>query len=316
MGFGGPHAGFMAVRDELKRSMPGRLVGVTVDAQGNPAYRLALQTREQHIRREKATSNICTAQVLLAVMASMYAVYHGPQGLARIARRVNRLTAILRAGLERLGFAPQGGVFFDTITVNVGDQLAAIESRAQAARMNFRRVDAARLGISLDEVTTSADVTAILQVFAGQAMPFKVADLDRVVPSSMPAAMLRQSAYLAHPVFNRYHSETEMLRYLRQLADKDVALDRSMIPLGSCTMKLNATSEMIPVTWMEFGHIHPFAPAEQWPGYREMIEGLEARLARATGYAAVSLQPNAGSQGEYAGLLIIKAYHESRGEGH
>ena len=316
VGFGGPHAGYMAVRDELKRSMPGRLVGVTVDSSGQTAYRLALQTREQHIRREKATSNICTAQVLLAVMASMYAVYHGPVGLERIATRVQRLTAILRAGLERLGFKLGAGPFFDTVIVEAAGQRDAIVERSRAARMNFRRADGNRLGISLDETTTAADVAAIWQVFAGQPAGFSPVDLEGGLPAPVPQALRRASAFLMHPVFNRHHSETEMLRYLRRLADKDVALDRSMIPLGSCTMKLNATSEMIPVGWQEFAHVHPFAPAEQWRGYRELIEGLEERLAKATGYAAVSLQPNAGSQGEYAGLLVIRAWHESRGEGH
>src|SRR5471032_764386 len=242
MGFGGPHAGFMATRDAIKRSMPGRLVGISVDAQGKPAYRLALQTREQHIRREKATSNICTAQVLLAVMASMYAVYHGPAGLARIARRVNRLAAILSAGLERIGFKTHANAFFDTVTVATGGRLAAIVERSLAARMNFRAVDGDRLGISLDEATTRADVEAILEVFAGRTVEFTVADLEDAARETVPAALARRSAYLTHPVFNRHHSETAMLRYLRRLADKDVALDRSMIPLGSCTMKLNATS--------------------------------------------------------------------------
>jgi len=316
MGYGGPHAGYMAVRDELKRSMPGRLVGVTVDSNGDPAYRLALQTREQHIRREKATSNICTAQVLLAVMASMYAVYHGPAGLKRIALRVQRLAAILRAGLQRLGLDVGAGAVFDTVTVDVGTQQAAILGRARAARMNFRVVDGRRLGVSLDETTVGADVAAIWDAFAGRAAGFSVEEIERTLEPPIPTALARASAFLTHPVFNRHHSETEMLRYLRRLADKDVALDRSMIPLGSCTMKLNATSEMIPVTWREFAHIHPFAPAEQARGYREMIEDLEARLAAATGYAAVSIQPNAGSQGEYAGLLVIKKWHESRGEGH
>ena len=313
MGFGGPHAAYFAVRDELKRSMPGRLVGVTVDAGGKPALRLALQTREQHIRREKATSNICTAQVLLAVMASMYAVYHGSEGLARIARRTHRLAAILRAGLARLGFAVRPAAFFDTITVDVPGRLEAIVARSREARMNFRRMAGERLGISLDETTTRADVEAILAVFAlGSPAPL-VSDLE-ATPDAIPAPLLRESQFLSHPVFNRHHSETEMLRYLRRLADRDVALDRSMIPLGSCTMKLNATSEMIPVGWREFAHIHPFAPSAQWRGYRQLIEGLEERLAKATGYAAVSLQPNAGSQGEYAGLLAIRAWHASRGE--
>ncbi|HSS26866.1 MAG TPA: aminomethyl-transferring glycine dehydrogenase, partial [Usitatibacter sp.] len=316
MGFGGPHAAYMATRDELKRNMPGRLVGVSVDAQGNRAYRLALQTREQHIRREKATSNICTAQVLLAVMASMYAVYHGPQGIERIARRVQRLTAILKAGLESLGFSVETRTPFDTITIAAGPKANGVLERALAARMNFRLLAGGRIGISLDETTTSADVEAIWAVFAGRAAPLAAAELDRTVNAAAPAALARTTPYLTHPVFNRHHSETEMLRYLRSLADKDVALDRSMIPLGSCTMKLNATSEMIPVAWREFGHMHPFAPADQWEGYREMIEGLEKRLAQATGYAAVSIQPNAGSQGEYAGLLIIRKWHASRGEGH
>jgi glycine dehydrogenase len=287
-----------------------------VDAQGNTAYRLALQTREQHIRREKATSNICTAQVLLAVMASMYAVYHGPEGLARIARRVNRLAAILAAGLEKIGFAAGSRAFFDTVTVAAGAKLAAIVERGVAARMNFRLAGGGRLGISLDETTTRADVEALWAVFAGGPVGFTVGDLEGSARDPIPAGLVRRSTYLTHPVFNRHRSETEMLRYLRSLADKDVALDRSMIPLGSCTMKLNATSEMIPVTWREFAHIHPFAPAAQWHGYRELIGDLESRLAKATGYAAVSIQPNAGSQGEYAGLLIIEAWHRSRGEGH
>jgi glycine dehydrogenase len=316
VGFGGPHAAFMATRDELKRNMPGRLVGVTVDAQGHTAYRLALQTREQHIRREKATSNICTAQVLLAVMASMYAVYHGPRGVERIARRVHRLTAILKAGLVKAGFNVETRDFFDTITVATGERTAAIVERARAARVNFRRVDAGRLGISFNGTVTREDVEGIWRIFAGNPVAFSVADLDREDLSAIPQALARTTPYLQHPVFNRHHSETEMLRYLRSLADKDLALDRSMIPLGSCTMKLNATSEMIPVSWREFAHIHPLAPADQWRGYREMIEDLEKRLAKATGYAAVSIQPNAGSQGEYAGLLIIRKWHASRGDLH
>jgi glycine dehydrogenase len=316
MGFGGPHAAYMATRDELKRNMPGRLVGVTVDAQGNTAYRLALQTREQHIRREKATSNICTAQVLLAVMASMYAVYHGPEGLERIARRTHRLAAILKHGLAKLGFASSTRNYFDTITVEAGEQLKAVVGRSAKGGMNFRLVDDERLGISVDETTTRHHIEEIWRVFAGDAAPFQVRELEREVSDELPSSLLRTSRYLEHPVFNRYHSETDLLRYLRRLADKDVALDRSMIPLGSCTMKLNATSEMIPVTWPEFSHIHPFAPRGQWEGYRELIDSLEERLAKATGYAAVSIQPNAGSQGEYAGLLIIRAYHESRGQGH
>ena len=316
MGFGGPHAAFMATRDELKRNLPGRLVGVTIDAHGDPAYRLALQTREQHIRREKATSNICTAQVLLAVMASMYAVYHGPRGLEKIARRVHRFAAILRAGLERAGFGIETGAFFDTLTVKTGAKTAAIVDRARRAGVNFRLVDGERLGISLDQTTTRTAVEEIWRIFAGAAPGFQVSDLEGVVTESIPDALRRRSAYLTHPVFNRYHSETEMLRYLRRLADRDLALDRTMIPLGSCTMKLNATSEMLPVTWLQFAHLHPFAPADQAEGYRELIATLEERLAKLTGYAAVSIQPNAGSQGEYAGLLVIRAWHESRGEAH
>lgn len=312
LGFGGPHAGYMGTKDAFKRSMPGRLVGVTVDAQGKQAYRLALQTREQHIRREKATSNICTAQVLLAVMASMYAVYHGPQGLKNIATRVHRLTATLAAGLKQAGVAVVNASFFDTLTINVADA-AKVNAAAVAAGYNLRKISATQVGVSLDETSTREDIAAIWQVFGVNA---DFAALEAATADAIPASLVRSSAYLTHPTFSRYHSEHEMLRYLRSLADKDLALDRTMIPLGSCTMKLNATSEMIPVTWPEFSSIHPFAPNEQTVGYREMIDQLEAMLCAATGYDAVSLQPNAGSQGEYAGLLIIKAYHESRGEGH
>ena len=315
MGYGGPHAGYLATKDTLKRSMPGRLVGVTVDAHGNPAYRLALQTREQHIRREKATSNICTAQVLLAVIASMYAVYHGPEGLARIARRVHRLTAIARAGLVKLGFEVPGAAFFDTLVVRTGAKTAEISARSQRAGVNLRPVDAQALGLSFDETTTGEDVARLWEIFAGQPAGFPPAALDAAAQGIAPA-LARRSTYLAHPVFNRYHAETEMLRYLRRLADKDIALDRSMIPLGSCTMKLNATSEMMPITWPEFANLHPFAPPQQAQGYRELVDGLERMLVECTGYAAVSMQPNAGSQGEYAGLLVIRAWHESRGEGH
>lgn len=320
MGFGGPHAAYLATRDEIKRSMPGRLVGVSVDSQGQPALRLALQTREQHIRREKATSNICTAQALLAIMASMYAVYHGPQGLRTIAERVHRLTATLAAGLSQMGLAPANATYFDTLTVPVAGKAAAVHAAAAARGINLRAIDADRVGVSLDETATRDDVLALWTVFAqgtgnGAAAP-DFSALEAQVAPSYPAALARRSAYLTHPVFNRYHSEHEMLRYLRSLADKDLALDRTMIPLGSCTMKLNATSEMLPVTWPEFAHIHPFAPADQTEGYRAMVAQLEQMLVAATGYAAVSLQPNAGSQGEYAGLLIIRAYHASRGEGH
>ncbi len=316
MGYGGPHAGYLATRDEFKRSMPGRLVGVTVDADGGSAYRLALQTREQHIRREKATSNICTAQVLLAVIAGMYAVYHGPAGLTRIARRVHRLTTILKTGLERLGHAVPTAHFFDTIVVATGGATQRILERGVARGMNFRRIDERTLGLSLDETTTRDDVEAIWQAFGGTAAEGALRGLFALAADALPASLRRTSPFLTHPTFNRYHSETEMLRYLRRLADRDIALDRAMIPLGSCTMKLNATSEMIPVTWPEFGALHPFAPADQAAGYYELVADLERMLCAATGYAAVSLQPNAGSQGEYAGLLVIQAYHESRGEGH
>lgn len=318
LGFGGPHAGYMATRDAYKRSMPGRLVGVTVDAQGQQAYRLALQTREQHIRREKATSNICTAQVLLAVMASMYAVYHGPQGLRQIAQRVHRYTQILAVGLQQLGVQISNHTYFDTLTINVADA-ASMHQAAQAAQINLRQISAQQVGISLDETITRADVESLWQIFAqGKVAPdFSVIEAQvQALQDKLPASLIRSSDYLTHPVFHRYHAEHEMLRYLRSLADKDLALDRSMIPLGSCTMKLNATSEMIPVTWPEFSNIHPFVPDDQTVGYREMIAQLEAMLCAATGYAAVSLQPNAGSQGEYAGLLVIQAYHAARGEGH
>ena len=319
LGFGGPHAGYLSTRDEFKRNMSGRLVGVTVDAQGNKAYRLALQTREQHIRREKATSNICTAQVLLAVMASMYAVYHGPAGLLQIAQRVHRFTGVLAANLKTLGYGVVNASYFDTLTIHVADA-AQLHATAIQHGVNLRKVDATHVGVSLDETTTRDDIALLWKVFAhGLANAPAAPDLDAVeanVTSALPASLARESAYLTHPVFNSYHSEHEMLRYLRSLADKDLALDRTMIPLGSCTMKLNATSEMIPVTWPEFSNIHPFAPDAQTVGYREMISQLEEMLCALTGYAAVSLQPNAGSQGEYAGLLVIKAYHESRGEGH
>jgi len=314
MGFGGPHAAFLATRDEFKRSLPGRLVGVTIDANGQPAYRLALQTREQHIRREKATSNICTAQVLLAVIASMYAVYHGPHGLATIAARVHRLAAVLAAGLERMGLAIANDRFFDTLTMATGARTAEILARAEG-EANLRRVDAAHLGISLDETTTRADVRHLWLLFAPQGTtPPDFDAVEASVVDRYPAELRRTSAFLSHPTFNTHHSETEMLRYLRRLADRDIALDRAMIPLGSCTMKLNATAEMIPVTWREFAHVHPFAPADQTAGYRQMIAELERMLCAVTGYAAVSLQPNAGSQGEYAGLLIIRAWHASRGQ--
>ena len=316
LGFGGPHAAYFATRDAFKRDMPGRLVGVSIDRFGKTALRLAMQTREQHIRREKATSNICTAQVLLANIASMYAVYHGPAGLKRIAERTHALTAVLAAGLNRLGLQVVGATAFDTLTLATGTATASLLEQARAQGINLRQVDAAHLGLSLDETSTQADVQALWQLFAGNQPLPDFAALAASTGWLLPAALLRQSAILEHPVFNRYHSETELMRYLRRLADKDLALDRSMIPLGSCTMKLNAASEMIPVTWAEFGNLHPFAPAEQSQGYLQMTTELEAMLCAATGYDAVSLQPNAGSQGEYAGLLAIRAYHRSRGESH
>jgi len=316
LGFGGPHAGFLATRDAHKRTMPGRLVGVSIDAKGRTAYRLALQTREQHIRREKATSNICTAQVLLAIMATLYAAWHGPAGLAAIARRTHRLTAILAAGLKRLGFAPDGESFFDTLTVAVPGQADAIVARAAAAGINIRRIDKDRVSVAADETTTRADVEALWRAFAGKPAPFAAGDLDAEAPEGIPAALARTSEFLAHPIFNSHRSETEMMRFLARLAEKDIALDRSMIPLGSCTMKLNAAAEMEPVTWPEFADIHPFAPKDQSEGYAALIGELEAMLCRITGMAAVTLQPNAGSQGEYAGLLVIRAWHKSRGEGH
>ncbi|KLO57818.1 glycine dehydrogenase [Delftia tsuruhatensis] len=317
MGAGGPHAAFMACRDEFKRSLPGRLVGVSVDVHGKPAYRLALQTREQHIRREKATSNICTAQVLPAVVASMYAVYHGPEGLERIARRVASYTAILARGLAELGAPLREAPSFDTLSLHTGAATQAIVERAVSLGANLRVYFKEYLCISLDETTTRADVELLWKIFArdGQALPSFTA-FEKGVEPLIPDGLRRSSAFLTHPVFNTHRSETAMLRYIRQLSDKDLALDRSMIPLGSCTMKLNATSEMIPITWPEFAQVHPFAPADQQQGYAELDKQLRDWLCQATGYAGISLQPNAGSQGEYAGLLAIKGWHASRGQSH
>jgi glycine dehydrogenase len=313
---GGPHAAYLACRDEFKRSMPGRLVGVSVDAHGNPAYRLALQTREQHIRREKATSNICTAQVLPAVVASMYAVYHGPQGLRRIAQRVASFTAILAAGLQQLGYQIANPSAFDTLAVLTGDATKSIANNAVNSPANLRFLSEKMLGVSLDETTTREDVALLWSLFA-QGKPLPSFDaFEKGIEPLIPHDLRRSSDFLTHPVFNTHHSETSMLRYIRALSDKDLALDRSMIPLGSCTMKLNATSEMIPITWPEFANIHPFAPADQLQGYAELDTLLRQWLCEATGYQGISLQPNAGSQGEYAGLLVIHAYHQAQGQGH
>ena len=313
---GGPHAAFLACRDAYKRSLPGRLVGVSVDAHGATAYRLALQTREQHIRREKATSNICTAQVLPAVVASRYAVYHGPSGLTRIAQRVARYTAILASGLTQIGHAPREAATFDTLSFHTGTQTDALVARARALGANLRVYWGDWLCVSLDETTTRADIELLWRVFAGDGGAVPVFADHESAASLIPEALRRTSAFLTHPVFNTHKSETAMLRYIRSLSDKDLALDRSMIPLGSCTMKLNATSEMIPITWPEFANIHPFAPADQLQGYALLDQQLRDWLCQATGYAGISLQPNAGSQGEYAGLLAIRAFHASKGETH
>ncbi|MFP3116392.1 aminomethyl-transferring glycine dehydrogenase [Streptomyces koyangensis] len=311
MGFGGPHAGYMAVREKFARSLPGRLVGVSVDADGDRAYRLALQTREQHIRREKATSNICTAQVLLAVMAGMYAVYHGPEGLRAIAGRTHRFAALLAAGLRQGGVEVTGESFFDTVTARVPGRAAEVASAARERGINLRQVDADHVSVACDETTTRARLAAVWEAFGVGA---DIEELDASAADALPEALLREDAYLTHPVFHQYRSETAMLRYLKRLADRDYALDRGMIPLGSCTMKLNATTEMEPVTWPEFGALHPFAPADQAQGYLTLIRELEERLAEVTGYDKVSLQPNAGSQGELAGLLAVRGYHRANGD--
>ena len=314
MGYGGPHAGFMACKDAYKRNLPGRLVGVSQDARGEPALRLALQTREQHIRREKATSNICTAQVLLAVMAAMYAVWHGPQGIARIARRVATHTGQLAGALRAMGLKVRNDTFFDTLHVETGARTQAVLDAAVDGGMNLRRVDDTHVALSLDETVGAQDIEILVGALATGMGVARVAPDFSAETDGIPAGLRRQGAILAHPSFSRVKSETDMLRYLRALADKDLALDRTMIPLGSCTMKLNATAEMIPVTWPEFGHMHPFAPAGQAQGYQEMIERLCAALCEITGYDRISLQPNSGAQGEYAGLLAIRGYHQANGE--
>jgi glycine dehydrogenase len=317
MGYGGPHAAYMSVRDALKRSLPGRIVGLSIDSRGEPAYRLALQTREQHIRREKATSNICTAQVLLAVIASMYAVYHGPEGLTHIARQVHRRAATLAAGLRQLGFAPKSEAFFDSVTVDAGAKGNDIIARALAEKINLRigqdTSGRATLGIALDETTTAAQVEAVWRAFGGG---LDYAQVEAGSREALPPELKRNRAFLTHPVFHAHRSETELLRYMRKLSDRDLALDRAMIPLGSCTMKLNATAEMIPLTWPEFGNLHPFAPRAQAAGYHALFERLEQWLCDITGYDAISLQPNSGAQGEYAGLLAIRGYHAARHEPH
>ncbi|MGZ9665290.1 aminomethyl-transferring glycine dehydrogenase [Pseudomonas sp. GNP014] len=316
MGYGGPHAAFFASRDEYKRAIPGRIIGVSKDARGNVALRMALQTREQHIRREKANSNICTAQVLLANIAGCYAVYHGPQGLKRIAQRVHRLTCILAAGLERHGMQRVNGQFFDTLTLDVGGVQSAIIDSARAAQINLRILGRGRVGLSLDETSDESTVARLFDVLLGADHGLNVEQLDaETLVSGIPDTLQRKTPYLRHPVFNAHHSETEMLRYLKQLENKDLALNQSMIPLGSCTMKLNATSEMIPITWPQFANLHPFAPREQAVGYTLMIEELERWLCAITGFEAICMQPNSGAQGEYAGLLAIRKYHESRQQG-
>jgi glycine dehydrogenase len=316
MGYGGPHAAFFATRDEYKRAMPGRIIGVSIDAEGEPALRMAMQTREQHIRREKATSNICTAQVLLSIVASMFAVYNGPKGIRKMAERTHRMAEIFTNAVTGFGFEVKTKSFFDTVTLHVPGRAHTFFARAKEQRINLRFVDADHLGISFDQSTRREELNRLLSVFKTDAAGRMDIDaIDRDVKETIPKALVRTSSYLTHPVFEMYHSETEMLRYLRHLQAKDVALDRSMIPLGSCTMKLNATTEMIPVTWRGFSLLHPFAPLEQTQGYQQLFEELEAMLAEITGFDAVSLQPNAGSQGEYSGLLAIAGYHASRGEG-
>lgn len=316
MGYGGPHAAYFACRDEFKRAMPGRIIGVSKDARGNLALRMALQTREQHIRREKANSNICTAQVLLANIAGFYAVYHGPEGLKRIAQRVHRLTFILAAGLESKGIKRLNEHFFDTLTLEVGGSQTAIIQSAEAAQINLRILGRGQLGVSLDETCNEATVLRLFDIFLGADHGLDIATLDtHALPEGIPAALVRRSAFLTHPVFNLHHSETEMLRYLKQLENKDLALNQSMIPLGSCTMKLNASSEMIPITWPGFAQLHPFAPAAQVQGYKAMIDELESWLCAITGFDAVCMQPNSGAQGEYAGLMAIAKYHRSRQQG-
>ena len=309
MGCGGPHAAFMAAREAYRRSVPGRLVGVSIDQVGRPALRLALQTREQHIRREKATSNICTAQVLLAIIAGFYAAYHGPDRLTTIGKRVNLLTGMAVRRLRDLGVEVENQSWFDTLRIRVPGGADALIAKACGEGYNFRRIDGDTVGLSFDETTTGDDLAAVFRIFGGDG------SFDDTATEGIPSALRRTTSFLTHPTFNLYHSETEMLRYIKRLQDKDIALDRSMIPLGSCTMKLNATTEMAAVTWPEFGRIHPFAPRDQMAGYEALVDDLEQMLCRATGFDAVSFQPNAGSQGEYAGLLVIRAYHESRGEG-
>jgi len=312
VGFGGPHAAYMAVREAYKRMIPGRLVGVSVDARGNRAYRLSLQTREQHIRREKATSNVCTAQALLAVMASMYGVFHGPEGLRAIAQKVHFHTVALSEALSALGFEPDSDAFFDTLTYEVGGWQGIILNAALANGVNLRKVGDDRIGISLDETSGPAEIAAVVRAFGG------VVDGDVAVGTGhrLPEKLVRTSDFMSHPIFHMNRAESEMTRYMRRLADRDLALDRAMIPLGSCTMKLNATAEMMAITWPEFAEIHPYAPEDQTAGYRELIDDLSAKLCRITGYDAISMQPNSGAQGEYAGLMTIRAYHKGRGEGH
>ena len=315
MGYGGPHAAFMATREAYKRQLPGRLVGVSIDAQGNPAMRLAMQTREQHIRREKATSNICTAQVLLAIMASMYAVYHGPEGLRKNARRLQLLTAVLRNGLAQLGYSTNAQPVFDTITVSGGPKSQKqIQAAALANEINLRYFEDGRIGISLDEIVKPSEIAQLLEIFGASKDQFDVYAMSNDVELAYPAVHARTSEYLTHPVFNSYHSETEMMRYINRLEARDLSLTHSMIPLGSCTMKLNATAEMLPVMWPKFGGLHPFVPLDQAEGYQVLFKRLANWLAEVTGFAAVSLQPNSGAQGEYTGMLVIRAYHLSRGD--
>ncbi len=317
LGYGGPHAAFMATRETFKRSLPGRLIGVSIDSRNKPALRLTLQTREQHIRREKATSNICTAQALLAIMASMYAVFHGPQEIRRIALRVHRLTLLLAEGLRQLGLNVNTEHFFDTITVKTDNATDFILAAARAKSINLRHVDPNTVGISLDETVTREDIRSLYDIFThDHGDEVSIDSIDAEIGSSIPTDLVRQSDFLTHPVFNSHHSETDLMRYMRKLADKDLALDRTMIPLGSCTMKLNSATQLIPVTWPGFARIHPFVPLDQAQGYQQLIIELEQMLCACTGYDAISLQPNSGAQGEYAGLLAIKSYHESRGEGH